>query len=165
MRFIPKLHHFLLKYHFYPKQRESDPETKQTIKFHFLFKVTNCRKIKDKEAIVWRILQHLSSKLVFVFFFPNKSISFIEDKIWRFYVTSGNLPSCCAIVKGGGGAVKFESRGSYFDPVIFVALLLCRLFSQKLSEQRNMTVRRLRMYLNSNTTQLTRTSEKLAPKC
>ena len=64
-----------------------------------------------------------------------------------------------------GRAVKFESRGSYFDSVIFVALLLCRLFSQKLSEQRNITVRRLRMYLNSNTTQLTRTSEKLAPKC
>ena len=57
--------------------------------------------MKDKEAIVWRILQHLSSN--FVFFFPNKSISFIEDKIWRFYVTSGNLPSCCAILKGGEG--------------------------------------------------------------
>ena len=41
-------------------------------------------------------------------FFPNKSISFIEDKIWRFYVTSGNLPSCCAIVKGGGGQIWIQ---------------------------------------------------------
>ena len=163
MRFIPKLHHFLLKYHFYPKQRESDPETKQKIKFHFLFKVTNSVQENERQRS-HRVANFTIFVFKFCLFFPNKSISFIEDKIWRFYVTSGNLPSCCAIVKGGGG-VKFESRGSYFDPVIFIALLLCRLFSQKLSEQRNITVRRLRMYLNSNTTQLTRTSEKLAPKC
>lgn len=166
MRFIPKLHHFLLKYHFYPKQRESDPETKQTIKFHFLFKVSNSVQENERQ-MSHRVVNFTTFVFKFCIFFPNKSISFIEDKIWRFYVTSGNLPSCCAILKGGGrgGAVKFESRGSYFDPVIFVALLFCRLFSQKLSEQRNITVRRLRMYLNSNTTQLTRTSEKLAPKC
>ena len=166
MRFIPKLHHFLLKYHFYPKQRESDPETKQTIKFNFLFKVTNSVQENERQRS-HRVANFTTFVFKFCLFFPNKSISFIEDKIWRFYVTSGNLPSCCAILKGGegGGAVKFESKGSYFDPVIFVALLFCRLFSQKLSEQRNITVRRLRMYLNSNTTQLTRTSEKLAPKC
>lgn len=49
----------------------------------------------------------------FCLFFPNKSISFIEDKIWRFYVTSGNLPSCCAILKGGGegGRSNLNSGG------------------------------------------------------
>ena len=49
----------------------------------------------------------------FCLFFPNKSISFIEDKIWRFYVTSGNLPSCCAIVKGGGGGRSNLNPGGH----------------------------------------------------
>ena len=55
-------------------------------------------------------------------------------------------------------------EGHFLISKIFVALFLRRLFSQKLSDQRNITVNCLRINLSSNTMQLIHMSEKLALK-